>query len=79
MLAGVPRFTVRTYRLASESARMASSSAAEEMWVEGRPSMFALTGSFMDEAAKHVAAASLASVAGVANCPGRMLLPAGDD
>src|ERR1022692_1369964 len=57
MLAGVPRFAVRTYRLAYESARMASSSTAEEMWIEGRPSMFALTGSFMDEAARHVAAA----------------------
>jgi hypothetical protein len=57
MLAGVPRFAVRTYRLVYESARMASSSAAEETWIEGRPSMFALTGSFMDEAARHVAAA----------------------
>jgi hypothetical protein len=57
MLAGVPRFAVRTYRLAYESACMASSSTAEETWVEGRPSMFALTGSFMDEAARHVAAA----------------------
>ena len=56
MLAGVPRFAVRTYRLAYESARMASTSTAEETWVEGRPSMFALTGSFMDEAARHAAA-----------------------
>src|ERR1022692_2293913 len=47
MLAGVPRFAVRTYRLAYEAARMASRSAVEETYVEGRPSKFALTGSLM--------------------------------
>jgi hypothetical protein len=57
MMAGVPLFAVRTYRLACESASMASRSPDEETWVEGRPSMFALTGSFIDEAARHVAAA----------------------
>jgi hypothetical protein len=57
MMAGVPLFAERTYHLACESARMASRSSAEETWVEGRPTMFALTGSFMDEAARHVAAA----------------------
>lgn len=56
MLAGVPRFAVRTYRLAYESARMASTSATEETWVNGRPSLRALSGSLMEEAAKHVAA-----------------------
>lgn len=57
MLAGVPRFAVRTYRLAYESAHMVSNSGIEETWVNGRPSMRALTGSLMDEAAKHLAAA----------------------
>lgn len=56
MLAGVPRFAVRTYRLAYESARMARKSVLEEKWVPGRPSMLTLTSSFMEEAAKLVAA-----------------------
>ncbi len=56
MLAGVPRFPVRTYRLAYESARMASSSATDATWIHGRPSKRALTSSLMDEAAKHLAA-----------------------
>jgi hypothetical protein len=57
MFAGVPRFAVRTYRLAYEAARVASASADGEQWVSGRPSSRALTRSLMDEAAKHLAAA----------------------
>jgi hypothetical protein len=56
MLAGVPRFAVRTYRLAFEAARMASNPVTKEKWVSERPSMLALTDSLMVEAAKHVAA-----------------------
>lgn len=35
---------------------MASNLVTDETWVNERPSTFALTGSLMDEAAKHVAA-----------------------
>jgi hypothetical protein len=47
---------IRTYRLAYESARLASNPVTKERWVSERPSMLALTDSLMEEAAKHVAA-----------------------